>query len=327
MKEIGQVIVAAIKDSNFHAIAKDSFEVVIDSFLKDGLLKDIPFMGGVSGFFNMHRSVQDQLFLKKIVTFLIHSEATTAEERIKVIQEIDDSKEHRIKVGEKLMYIINKFDDHIKAGIFGYLYKEFTLRKLKYDDLLRCALVLDKCLIRELDFFLKSEPNTKYGIEHHSELLEWGLLSLAALDISLEKDEDSETKLEGGQLVLKVSNAGRLLRFHLREYLEDQLNELGISAMTLTEARAYFDKIKKHPKGCREVYLEEFILKLCSNFEISDADFAAIVTENAKGKFFYIGDLHTAVIAYEKEQRKRGNDFNIARWERYYESKKEAPFI
>lgn len=322
MKEIAKGIITAIKDSNFHSIAKDSFEVIIDSFLEDGITKDIPCMAMLSGVINFNNSLKDRMFLKKMIAFLIHSEATTPEERLKVIQEIDDSKEHKIKVGEKLMYIIEKFDDHIKAAIFGYLYKEFTLRKLRYNDLLRCALVLDKCLVVELDFFLKSEAQTEYNLEQHSELLDWGLLSLAPLDMTLEKHGSDEAKLEGAQLILKVSKAGRLLRSHLTEYLEDQLNDLAISSMNLPEVEQYFTRIKKYPKDAIEVHFKDFILKLCNNYEISDTDFSNIVTEIAKGKLFYVNSLNAEVLAYNKIQTERGNEFNLARWERYYNVKK-----
>jgi hypothetical protein len=325
MKELVQGLVAAIKDNNFQSIAKDGVEVVMDSFLKDGVIKDIPCMGMLSGLFNLNKSVRDQMFLKKIMRFLIHSEtSTTPEERLKVIQEIDDSKEHRIKVGEKLMYILDKFDDDIKAGIFGYLYKEFGLRKLKYNDLLRCALVLDKCLVRELDFFLKNEPQTEYDLEKHSELLDWGLLSIAPLDISLEQDGTDETKLEGGRLALKISKAGNLLRFHLKEYLQDQLDDIGISSMDISEARKYFEKIKRYPVESRNVYISEFILKLCNNYEISEADFSDIVSETARGKLLFGSSINGRILAYKKGQDARGNEYNAERWQKFYEMKKEG---
>jgi hypothetical protein len=98
MKGIAQGIVTAIKDNNFHSIAKDNVEVIIDGFLKDGIIKDIPFMGMLSRLLNLEKNVRDQVFLKKIIRFLIHSETTTPEERFKVMQEIDDSKEHGITV-------------------------------------------------------------------------------------------------------------------------------------------------------------------------------------------------------------------------------------
>ena len=322
MKGIAESIVVAIKDSNFHGIGKDGLEVVIDSVLKDGVTKDIPFIGMLSGLLNLQRSVKDQLFLNKIINFLLHSEAATPEERLKVIQEIDDSNEHRIKVGEKLMYIIDKFDDHIKAGIFGYLYREFTLKKLKYNDLLRCALVLDKCLVVELDFFLKSEMQTGYNIEDHSELVEWGLLSLAQLDMTIEKDDSDQSKLEGAQLALKISKAGSLLREHLKEYQQDQLQDLAISRMTLPEVQKYFDKIRKYPEYCREAYLKEFIIRVCNNYEISDENFSKIVTMYGRGKIMYVHFLNEDIQAYIKDQNERGNEFNLVRWQRFYDLNK-----
>ena len=41
----------------------------------------------------------------------------SADECEKVISEIDNSKKYRIKLGEKLLYIIDKCDDHEKSEI------------------------------------------------------------------------------------------------------------------------------------------------------------------------------------------------------------------
>ncbi|MBF4485779.1 hypothetical protein [Flavobacterium sp. CSZ] len=326
MKKLADSFVSAIKDNNFHDVAKENIEAVIDSFLQEGMVKDIPFLNSLIGLLKTGINVKEQLFLKKIIKFLIYSETATPEERLKIIEEIDSSKEYRIKVGEKLLYLIDKCDDYDKAGILGYLFKAVNERKLKYNDFLKCSLVLDKCLVSELDLFLKDDRSL-YTVESDSDLLNWGLLAFAPFEVTLNNSELNVPKLEGGQLELKISDAGALLKLHLGDYLQDRGNELGISRMELSEIQQYLDKLEQYPEHKRFILIKEYMVHLCNNFKISDDDFNNLLTAILYNVPFLIYDLHTSINAYYKIQTKKGNDYNIGRWQKFYNSRNGSQII
>ena len=63
-------------------------------------------------------NIQDRLFLNKILTFLFHLKDTDAYQRQEMINDIDRSGIYQVRVGQKLLYIIDKCDDHTKMGYY-----------------------------------------------------------------------------------------------------------------------------------------------------------------------------------------------------------------
>src|SRR5882757_4297819 len=100
-----------LKDTNLHGVAIDFSEITIDSLLKDDLLKEIPIVKTLVSFAKLGVNIRDRLFLKKIISFMIELKDKSPSERSIMINKIDDSKEYRVKVGEKLLYIIDSCHD------------------------------------------------------------------------------------------------------------------------------------------------------------------------------------------------------------------------
>ncbi|WFB70047.1 hypothetical protein [Chryseobacterium sp. WX] len=72
-----------IKDNNLRDLMTDINEVVLDSFLEDGIVKDIPILGLVSKAINFGNTIQERLYTKKLLTFLKQLENTKQEDREK----------------------------------------------------------------------------------------------------------------------------------------------------------------------------------------------------------------------------------------------------
>lgn len=51
------------------SLENDIFEFGIDNFMKDGIIKDIPFMGIITSFYNIGSSILARRNVKKIITF------------------------------------------------------------------------------------------------------------------------------------------------------------------------------------------------------------------------------------------------------------------
>lgn len=104
-------IIEVIKTQNFTDLISDVNEVILDSFLEDGLVKDIPIFGLFFKGKNFVSTIQDKLFYKKMFTFLKELENTSSEDRKKETEKIDKNPNYRTKVGEKLLFIINENND------------------------------------------------------------------------------------------------------------------------------------------------------------------------------------------------------------------------
>ena len=70
LKNLSDSFDETIKDSNLAEINADLYEVLIDSFLKDGIVKDIPIIGTILKLSKFSMSLKEHLFLKKIIYFI-----------------------------------------------------------------------------------------------------------------------------------------------------------------------------------------------------------------------------------------------------------------
>ena len=69
----------------------DISETALDSFLEDDITKDFPIFGLLFKGKNLISTIQDKLFLKKLLKFLKQLEDTTPEERREQINEIEEN--------------------------------------------------------------------------------------------------------------------------------------------------------------------------------------------------------------------------------------------
>jgi hypothetical protein len=283
IKRISDKITTVLRNENLQEIATEFTEVFVDAKLAEGVLKELPVTNILIGTFKALTSIQDALFVNKLSAFLNEIKDIPLEEREEMISKIDSSEKYRTKVGEKLMYIIDKCDDTEKAQLTAILLKAVALKKIDYDSFLRCALVIERCMLDELkEFVLHDEVN--YSIEYYSDYLSWGLLEFAPFYIELEEtnsyDEfnSKEYKLHNGNLALRLSWAGKKIRENLREFVKSNDDTFNITTYTKTE-------VENHLKDIFKIYLKEehrhklenviktTLIQMMNNPKISKEDF------------------------------------------------------
>lgn len=193
------VLVETIKSENLLDISSDIVEAIIDSNLEDGILKDIPFIGSIINLNKGFLSIQDRIFTKKMLNFLYQLKDIPEDKRIKAIEKIDEDVEERIKVGEKIIYLIDKADDHIKAEFIGILFSEYVSENLSYQEFKKCSEIINKTYLDDLKWFLKSDY-VRLSMEEASDLIPSGLFDMP-YTITIENAEsrynDSPYVIEG----------------------------------------------------------------------------------------------------------------------------------
>ena len=157
LKNLSDSFDETIKDSNLAEINADLYEVLIDSFFKDGIVKDIPIIGTILKLSKFSMSLKEHLFLKKIIYFISELKDISPKDRNKMISELDESKVHRIKVGEKLIYIIDKCEDHVSTEYVAKFFKSFLLNKISYSDFFFFFSIIQNIFIVDFECFVKSE--------------------------------------------------------------------------------------------------------------------------------------------------------------------------
>jgi len=226
LKNVDRSLTDTIRNSNLKDLSVDTVENFIDSTLKDGILKDIPILATVIGIGNTMSSIKNALFLKKIISFLSNIADVAPDQRRKMVDSIDESQKYKMKVGEKLVYIIDKCDDHMDAKYVAQLFNAFVEEKISYDEFLRGSRIIQDIFLADLEYFLSLDI-TEFEVTGSSEefphedqfpLINVGICGFGYDRVTLQKAylHSDEQEIRGGDAVVWVTSIGKKLKEVLR---------------------------------------------------------------------------------------------------------------
>jgi hypothetical protein len=210
-----------LRDSDLHAISADLGEAVLDTLFEDGFAKNIPILGTVYKLCTVGLKISDRLFARKLVYFLAEVASVPAAERAKMISNIESSGKYRLKVGEKLLYVLEKADDHEVARVIAILFSAVLSGELDYGDFLRGCRAVQGLAPVDLELFVNDERDRWSVYEPVAgALLAAGLLEFDELEIRVEDEWDPDMarkyRVDGGEISGSVTKVGKALRAVLR---------------------------------------------------------------------------------------------------------------
>ncbi len=227
IKDLSNAFSETIKDTNLKDITVDISEILVDNLLDDGILKDIPIIGTILKLGKFSLNVKDHLFIKKIIYFISELREISPKKRSEIISKIDDSTEFRIKIGEKLLYIIDKCEDHTESEYIAKFFKAFLNEQLTYSEFLRCSSILQNIFIEDFEYFIHHKIPEKryfhgdngwneYPNEIDMNLINAGLLIREIGEINIRDQDDWKSSekyiVEGGKEIVFVTEIGDKIR-------------------------------------------------------------------------------------------------------------------
>lgn len=218
MSDIQDSFTKTIKNTALSDVAIDLTELSIDNLIDNEIIKQIPIVKTFVGIVHAGINVHDRLFLKKILGFLNEINDIDESTRNQIISKIDDSKKYRIKVGEKLLYIIDSCEDYEHSGNISKLFREVLSHKISYDEFLEASSIVAKLTSNELRVFLDAY-NVWYMSDSANELTHTGLVYFETeeVEVDLEKvtqddhddpEEHYRANVSGGETIIKSTAAG-----------------------------------------------------------------------------------------------------------------------
>ena len=228
LKKVDRALIETVKDSDLQNVSTNLAETFTDSLLTDGILKEIPIIKTLVGLTKTTIGIRNRLFIKKLITFLTELKDIEPKKRAKMISEIDTKSGKKIRVGEKLIYILDKCDDHIDAKYVAQFFRVFLEEKITYNEFLRGASIIQNVFREDLEYFLESEIET-FEQENATEespnedefpLINVGILGFGYNPVSVNDQDDWKQSekyvVSGGEAVIWVTTIGKKLKEHLK---------------------------------------------------------------------------------------------------------------
>lgn len=221
ISEISNALEVTVKDGELQNVTLEIAEGLTDSLLDEGLLKDIPLLGGIYGIYKASISISDKLLLRKLLQFLIALKDIPKSQRHKQIEKIQNSEKYRAKVGEKLLFIIDKCDDTQKAKLIGELFKSYLKEEMDYEDFQRAVVCIDRSNMPDLKLFLDSNFVETTLEDLGSEYVASGLMELVLPTPTIRVDKtsndikgsgDPDYVIENFVLHCQISDIGKIIR-------------------------------------------------------------------------------------------------------------------
>jgi hypothetical protein len=213
LKDYSNSLEETLKDSNIQNISVGLAEVVLDTLIDDGIAKDIPIIGTVVGLGKAVLGIKERLFLKKIIYFLSELSSIPANKRKQMIDKINSSAKFRVCVGEKLLFIIDRCEDHEKAQFIARMFAAFICQKISYEDFLRSASIIDRIMLKDLIWFV-AQKDDWFVYEELDDLINTGLFNIKVVD---QREYDLKLPTEY-KLEAHLSEIGSRIRDILKTY-------------------------------------------------------------------------------------------------------------
>ena len=238
LNDLSQSLEHTLKNSDLQNVTIGLAEVFTDSLMKDGIAKDIPIIGTVIGLGRASIGIKEIMFLKKIISFISELKNISITKRYEMIDKIDTSGKFRTRVGEKLLYIIDKCEDHEKTQLIAILFSAFLSEKISYEEFLRASHIVDQVMLEDLKRFVTCAWEKEGGwrlrledreahltLDEAGNIATSGLVELVSPEVMVRDPEDRKEAeydkyiVEGSELTVRISDIGKKIQDILKDSL------------------------------------------------------------------------------------------------------------
>lgn len=141
-------------------LALELAEVPLDQLLAEGLLRDIPVLGTAYRMARLALSIRDQIFLAKVVRFLIPVKRIPDEEREAFTRRLAEDRGTARKAGEAILLIIDKLDDMEKPEMVGKIFCAYIRGSISLEHFRRICAAIGAANISDLGKFASQEDES-----------------------------------------------------------------------------------------------------------------------------------------------------------------------
>ena len=210
MKKLDIALVDEMTSEKLQEMTSDGMEIALDSFLSDGIIKDIPFFGTLYKSSKAAIGIKDAIFAKMVYKFLFELKDIPPEKRKSFIEKLQTKEGYDKKVGETLIVILDKLDDLDKPTLIGRLLKYTIEEQISFEDFLRISAVIQKAFLPDLLFLKKNS-----FIDYYNPVVREQFMTLGLVRLELEFDTRESTIRKMSRLTDSPTKVSQKLKFEL----------------------------------------------------------------------------------------------------------------
>jgi hypothetical protein len=153
-------------------ILADWGEIALDSFLKDGPIKDIPIFGTALKVIQGGKALRDFFFIRKLYEFVQSAPAIEPNKKQEFREKLEKDPDFAERTATHLAVILDRLDELEKAAFLAKIFGAYIEGIIDQQQTKRLALALDRTLLADiiaLKKFMRDECSlnreTFYGLE------------------------------------------------------------------------------------------------------------------------------------------------------------------
>jgi hypothetical protein len=138
-------LLSTLADSDLQDVARDAGEILIDTLLTDGLLRDIPIVNTVTAVAKTGLGIKEWLFARKVLRFLQPLGKHSPEERRRYLNSLNP--DELKKASEYMVLYLDRLDSLDKAAMLSKVFEAYMLQKINHRSMLYFSHFIDSVFI------------------------------------------------------------------------------------------------------------------------------------------------------------------------------------
>lgn len=163
-------LLSAITNTELPEVLKEIAEIPLDAKLPEGLLKELPGLGTIFALYKTGISIKDYLFTKRLSLFLFEIYKIPPKERRRLVEKINRDDKQTTRMGEKILYLIEKFDDNEKPRLAAKAFRAYLNDNINFEELIRITHGIERVISLDLpllEAFVSREEKRIRKVPYH----------------------------------------------------------------------------------------------------------------------------------------------------------------
>ena len=156
--------------NNSKEILGDYIEVGIDSFINDGILKDIPIVNTIVAVFKAGKNVHDRNLLRQILTFIkeFNSGNISKDKLVAYKSMIENNPKKCEEELGRILILLNNYIDTEKSIMLARLYRAYINKIINWNEFCEFSEIINRLFIQDIQI-LKGIKDKNIDIMSNSE--------------------------------------------------------------------------------------------------------------------------------------------------------------